>query len=94
MSMKSYAGSHGLKLASFYCWKGQLKKLGVLGQGRPRSSAASLISVEVEPRSEPTLAVTRIALASGVVIEAPPHLDADALCDLLRAAIAAGRHRR
>jgi hypothetical protein len=96
VSMKAYGERHGLKLASFYCWKGQLKKLGVLGQDKSgtRSSAASLVPVEVVPQSEPgsrpTLTATRIALASGIVIEAPSGLDADALCDLLRAAIAAG----
>jgi hypothetical protein len=91
VSMKSYAEERGLKLQSFYCWKGQLKKRGVLGEGRPRSLTASLVPVDVTPRPEPALALTRITLASGIVIEAPSSLGADALCDLLRAAMAAGR---
>ena len=91
VSMKSYAEQHGLKLQSFYCWKGQLKKRGLLDEGWPRSSTASLVPVDVALRREPTLVLTRITLASGIVIEAPSSLSADALCDLLRAAMAAGR---
>ncbi len=91
VSMKAYAERHGLKLQSFYCWKGQLKKCGLLGEGRPRSSTANLVPVDVALGPEPTLTLTRITLASGIVIEAPSSLDADALCDLLRAAMAAGR---
>jgi hypothetical protein len=30
---------------------------------------------------------TRIELANGIIIEAPEHVDVDALCDLLRHAI-------
>ena len=89
VSMKSYAERHGLKLRSFYCWGRQLKKRGLLGEGRPRPLTASLVPVDVTPRSEPTLTLTRITFASGIVIEAPSSLDADAICDLLRAAMAA-----
>lgn len=91
-SMKAYAETHGLNLASFYCWKGQLKKLGVLDGGGPgvRPSAACLVPVKVTPASSGT-AVTRIELASGITIEAPWDLDANALCDLLRVALAAGK---
>ncbi|MEE9360152.1 MAG: hypothetical protein V3U85_06695 [Hyphomicrobium sp.] len=92
-SMKAYAEKHGLNLVSFYCWKGQLKKLGVLDKGKPcvRPSAACLVPVKVTPASSPpAFALTRIELASGIVIEAPSDLDADALCDLLRSALAAG----
>lgn len=91
VSMKAYAERHGLKLQSFYCWKGQLKKRRLIDEGSPRSSTASLVPIDVTLRSDPTLAVTRITLVSGIVIEAPSGLDADVLCDLLRAAMAAGR---
>ena len=93
-SMKAYAETHGLNLASFYCWKGQLKKLGVVDGGGPgvRPSAARLMPVKVTPASSGgAAAVTRIELASGITIEAPWDLDADALCGLLRAALAAGK---
>lgn len=93
-SMKAYAETHGLNLASFYCWKGQLKKLGVLDGGGPgvRPSAACLVPVKVTPASSgAAAAVTRIELASGITIEAPWDLDANALCDLLRVALAAGK---
>lgn len=93
-SMKAYAETHGLNLASFYCWKGQLKKLGVLDGGGPgvRPSAACLVPVKVTPASSgAAAAVTRIELASGITIEAPWDLDADALCDLLRVALASGK---
>ena len=93
-SMKAYAETHGLNLASFYCWKGQLKKLGVVDGGGPgvRRSAACLVPVKVTPASSgAAAAVTRIELASGITIEAPLDLDADALCDLLRVALAAGK---
>ena len=93
-SMKAYADRHGLNLASFYCWKGQLKELGVLDGGGPgvRPSAACLVPVKVTPASSgAAVAVTRIELASGIAIEAPWDLDADALCDLLRVALAAGK---
>ena len=96
-SMKAYAETHGLNLASFYCWKGQLKKLGVLDRDEPgvRPSAACLEPIKVTPASSPATsgaaAVTRIELANGITIEAPWNLDADALCDVLRAALVAGK---
>jgi len=54
------------------------------------------VPVKVTPASSPATsgaaaAVTRIELASGITIEAPWNLDADALCDVLRAALAAGK---
>ena len=93
-SMKAYAETHGLNLASFYCWKGQLKKLGVLDRDEPgvRPSSACLVPIKVTPASSgAAAAVTRIELANGISIEAPWDLDADALCDVLRAALVAGK---
>lgn len=92
-SMKAYAETHGLTLASFYFWKGQLKKLGVFAEdGRGvRRTATCPVPVKVTPASSVAATVTRIELASGVIIEAPGDLGAEALCDLLRAALAAGR---
>ena len=92
-SMKAYAETHGLNLASFYCWKGQLKKLGVLDRDEPgvRPSSACLVPIKVTPASSGAAAVRRIELANGITIEAPWNLDADALCDVLRAALVAGK---
>lgn len=92
-SMKAYAETHGLTLASFYFWKGQLKRLGVLAEDRPgiRRSTMCPVPVKVTPASTGAAAATRIELASGITIEAPGDLGADALCDLLRAALTADR---
>ncbi len=90
--MKAYAEAHGLDLQSFYLWKGRLKKLGFLGVNGESLGAATAV-VPVALRSAPQTARlaakahTRIELSSGIIIEAPHDVDADALCDLLRHAI-------
>ena len=81
-SMKAYAEEHGLDLQSFYLWKGRLKKLGLT----PSSSSAFVPVPLLTSRQSPSR--TRIELASGIIIEAPHEFDADALCDLLRSAMA------
>lgn len=88
-SMKAYAEKHGLDLQSFYLWKGRLKKLGFVAgrQGLAPSSSSAFVPVPLLT-SRPSPSRTRIELASGIIIEAPHEFDADALCDLLRSAMA------
>ena len=91
-SMKAYAERHGLDLQNFYLWKGRLKKLGLVATSGENCGAATTV-VPVAFRSAPQtvrLAAplgattnTRIELANGIIIEAPAHIDADTLCDLL-----------
>ena len=81
-SMKVYAERHGLNLASLYFWKGQLRKLGVLGA--PPDDGIALEPVHV--RAVQQDASVRIALANGIAIEAPGEIDADALGRLIKAA--------
>ena len=86
--MKAYSQEHGLDLQSFYLWKGRLKKLGLL-VGRPDQAIPQL---QVLPLGSPTHRShnrrTRIELANGISIEAPHDVDGDALCTLLRSALA------
>ena len=87
-SMKAYAEEHGLDLQRFYLWKGRLKKLGFVAerQGLAPSSSAFVPVSLLTSRQSPSR--TRIELASGIIIEAPHEFDADALCNLLRSAMA------
>jgi len=87
-SMKAYAEEHGLDLQSFYLWKGRLKKLGFVTerQALALSSSSAFVPVPLLT-SRQSSSRTRIELACGIIIEAPHEFDADALCDLLRAAM-------
>lgn len=88
-SMKAYAEEHVLDLQSFYLWKGRLKKLGLVAK-RPDPPSPRLQALPVAaPRHRPDNRYTRIELANGISIEAPHDIDSDALCMLLRAALAA-----
>ena len=88
-SMKAYAEEHGLDLQSLYLWKGRLKKLGLVA-GRPDQATPRLQFV---PLGAPAHRLhdrrTRIELTNGITIEAPHDIDGDALCMVLRAALAA-----
>jgi len=92
-SMKAYAEERGLDLQSFYLWKGRLKKLGLVA-GRPDRATPRLQALPLGASSYSTQAHrsddrrTRIELANGITIEAPHDIDGDALCTLLRAALA------
>ncbi len=87
--MKAYAERHGLDLQSFYLWKGRLKKLGIVAD---RPDRATLLPLGAQSYSAPAHRSddrrTRIELANGISIEAPHDIDGDALCTLLRAALA------
>ena len=87
-SMKAYAEEHGLDLQSFYLWKGRLKKFGLVAC-RPDQAIPRL---QVLPLDAPAYRSdnrrTRIELANGITIEAPHDIDGNALCTLLRAALA------
>lgn len=84
-SMKAYAEEHGLDLQSFYLWKGRLKKLGLVA-GRPDQAMRRLQAFPIGAPSHDRR--TRIELANGITIEAPHDIDGDALCMVLRAALA------
>jgi len=88
-SMKAYAEAHGLDLQSFYLWKGRLKKLGLVAVSKRAhdAAAAAIMPVTLCPTPRPPKAHTRIELTSGIIIEVPQHVNAEALCDLLRHAI-------
>ncbi len=66
-------------------WKGRLKKLGLVAdrpdQAMPRLQAFPIGAPSHDRR-------TRIELANGISIEAPHDIDGDALCMVLRAALA------
>jgi hypothetical protein len=88
-SMKAYAEAQGLDLQSFYLWKGRLKKLGfVVVPAERHRQTKTIVPVALRAGPPSSQAHTRIDLASGIVIEAPPNVDADALCGLLRHAMA------
>lgn len=92
-SMKAYAEEHRLDLQSFYLWKGRLKKLrllaGQLDQAIPQLQVLPLGSPSYSaPAHRSHDRRTRIELSNGITIEAPHDIDGDALCTLLRAALA------
>jgi hypothetical protein len=87
-SMKAYAEEHGLDLQSFYLWKGRLKKLGFVAERQGLAPLSSTFVPVPLLTSRQSASRTRIELVSGIIIEAPHEFDADALCDLLRAAMA------
>ena len=86
--MKAYAEEHELDLQSFYLWKGRLKKLGFVAI-RPDQAAPRLQALPLGPPTHrPDNRRTRIELANGISIEAPHDIGGDALCTLLRSALA------
>lgn len=99
VSMKAYAERHGLNLQSFYCWKGQLKKLGALSPSASSTDANSFTPVTLaaspERDSKPPAVYgpggpsARISLANGITIEVPTDISAEALGRLIRAAMVA-----
>ena len=84
--MKAYAKEHGLDLQNFYLWKGRLKKLGLVAD-RPDQATPRLQSFSDSAHHRIDRR-TRIELANGISIEAPHDIDGDALCMVLRAALA------
>ena len=86
--MKAYAEEHRLDLQSFYLWKGRLKKLGLVA-GRPDQPTPRLRVLPLAASTHrPYNRRTRIELTNGIIIEAPYEIDGDALCTLLRTALA------
>ncbi len=83
--MKAYAERHGLNLQSFYCWKGQLKKAGLLSPS-PSPTANAMIPVAFAAASEPRLSA-RLSLANGITIEVPAGVSPEALARLIGAAM-------
>lgn len=88
-SMKAYAEKHGLDLQSFYLWKGRLKKLGLVAGRADHPTPRLQALAAATPTHRPPNRRTRIELANGITIEAPHDIDGDALCTLLRTALAA-----
>ncbi|MFY0611003.1 MAG: transposase [Hyphomicrobiaceae bacterium] len=74
VSMKSYAERYGLNLQSFYGWKGQLKKRGLVSPPLSSRDANAMMPVAVVASPGPRVVSgpsARISLANGVTIEVP-----------------------
>ena len=86
VSMKGYAERHGLNLQSFYCWKGQLKKRGVLSPRTSSTAANAMIPVAfaAAPKPRPS---ARLSLANGITIEVPAGVSPEVLARLIGAAM-------
>jgi hypothetical protein len=86
VSMKTYAERHGLNLQSFYCWKGQLKKYGLLSPRTSSTAANAMMPVAfvAAPESRPS---ARLSLANGITIEVPAGVSPEALARLIGAAM-------
>ncbi|MAI47279.1 MAG: hypothetical protein CMB79_15775 [Filomicrobium sp.] len=84
VSMKTYAERHGLNLQSFYCWKGQLKKRGLLSSPLSSTEDNAMLPVAfvASPGSRPS---ARILLANGITIEVPPGVSPEMLVRLIGA---------
>ncbi|MGB3313978.1 MAG: hypothetical protein WBB85_06170 [Albidovulum sp.] len=89
--MRAYAERHGLSLQSFYCWKGQLKKRGLLS-GAPSSTGGNAfapITFSASPEPDTTSRPSaRISLSNGITIEVPAGVSPEALGRLIGAAMA------
>ena len=90
VSMKSYAEQHGLNLQSFYCWKGQLKKRGLLSPTPSPTDDNAMLPVAIVASPEPRVATApsaRLSLANGITIEVPSGVSTEALARLIGAAM-------
>jgi hypothetical protein len=91
VSMKTYAERHGLNLQSFYCWKGQLKKRGLLSRSTSSTDDNAMLPVRFVASREPCVMSrpsARISLSNGITIEVPPGVSPEALARLIGAAMA------
>jgi len=86
VSTRSYAERHGLNLQNFYCWKGQLKKRGLLSSTSSSTDANAMMPVAFVASPEPR-PIARISLANGITIEVPSGASPEALVRLIGAAI-------
>jgi hypothetical protein len=84
--MKAYAERHGLNLQSFYCWKGQLKKRGLLTPRPSLTDANAMLPVAFVAAPEPRPSA-RLSLANGITIEVPAGVSPEALGRLIGAAM-------
>ena len=86
VSMKTYAERHGLNLQSFYCWKGQLKKRGLLSPRTSSTETNAMVPVAfvAAPKPRPS---ARLSLANGITIEVPAGVSPEVLARLIGAAI-------
>lgn len=86
VSMKAYVERHGLNLQSFYCWKGQLKKRGLLSPRTSSTDANAMVPVAfvAAPTPRPS---ARLSLANGITIEVPAGVSPEALGRLIGAAM-------
>ena len=84
--MKAYAERHGLNLQSFYCWKGQLKKAGLLSPRTSSTAANAMIPVAfaAAPKPRPS---ARLSLANGITSEVPAGVSPEVLARLIGAAM-------
>jgi len=89
--MRAYAERHGLSLQSFYCWKGQLKKRGLLTGASSSTGGNAFAPISFSASCAPDTTSrpsARISLANGITIEVPAGVSPEALGRLIGAAMA------
>jgi transposase-like protein len=90
VSMKAYAEQHGLNVQSFYGWKEQLKKRGLVSPAPSSTDANAMIPVAFVASPQPRVVggpAARISLANGITIEVPSGVSPEALVRLIGAAM-------
>lgn len=86
VSMKSYAERHRLNLQSFYCWKGKLKKRGLLSRSSSSTDDNAMLPVAFVASPEPRPSA-RVSLTNGIIIEVPSGVSPEVLASLIGAAM-------
>ena len=86
VSMKAYAERRGLNLQSFYGWKGQLKRRGLLSPAHSSADDNGMLPVAFVASPEPSPGA-RVSFANGITIEVPPGVPPEALVRLIGAAM-------
>ena len=86
VSMKTYAERYELNLQSFYCWKGQLKKRGLLSSPVSSTDNNAMLPVAFVASPEPCPGA-RILLANGITIEVPSGVPPEVLVRLIGVAM-------
>jgi hypothetical protein len=90
VSMKAYAERRGLNLQSFYGWKGQLKRRGLLSPAHSSADDNGMLPVAFVACPEPRVVAApsaRISLANGITIEVPSGVSPEVLVRLIGAAM-------
>lgn len=88
MSLKAYAREHDLSVSALYAAKALLKRRGATGGADQTRPAATLVPVRLSPT--PAVALVRVLLPNGVVVEVPETIE-PARCRALLASAGALR---